>query len=236
MFAITKRWNALAVTMSLVATFAAGCSGSAKTSDAVSKGDVRVAVSGMSSLQTDVVTMTLTVGQGTGTPTFPNIVLPMSKNSNGEWTGYATGIPARRGEGRRSRHRLRRRRHGQHHRGRNRARVHDAAAAHAGQQLQQPRPGDRHADVDGGYRAPRRDGEPHGHRSRPGHRDGCRQPHQRLLVDRHLRHPDRRQHRDPVLAGPRRRPARCRSPSPTSAPRPSLRSAPPRSPPAWSSR
>jgi hypothetical protein len=94
MFAITKRWNALAVTMSLVATFAAGCSGSAKTSDAVSKGDVRVAVSGMSSLQTDVVTMTLTVGQGTGTPTFPNIVLPMSKNSNGEWTGYATGIPA----------------------------------------------------------------------------------------------------------------------------------------------
>ena len=77
--------------MLTVALLGIGCS---NNSAEVAKGFARVGVQMSALQQSDVKSGTLTVGAGTGTPTFNNIVMEMSKDSNSDWTAYVTDIPA----------------------------------------------------------------------------------------------------------------------------------------------
>ncbi len=77
---------------------AAGCSGSSKAQTAKGpSGVARVGVNVNARLATNVLKMTLTVGPGTGTPSFTNIVTDLTNNdltNKLSWSAYVQGIPA----------------------------------------------------------------------------------------------------------------------------------------------
>jgi hypothetical protein len=89
MFSMTRRSLALATMLSVAAL--AGCSGKGSSSTHNGPaGSARIAVGGSALVQADVVSMNLSIS-GTGYSAF---TVPMSKNTDGNWTGYASSIPA----------------------------------------------------------------------------------------------------------------------------------------------
>jgi hypothetical protein len=57
-------------------------------------GKARVSFASSALILSDIKSVTITVGPGTGTPTFPNIVQAASQGASGNWTAFVDAIPA----------------------------------------------------------------------------------------------------------------------------------------------